>query len=732
MIKNPIVERYGDRKIWVSWKPVTRDGRVTKVPIQIDGSPASSTDESTWSTFNEIASDKVGIVFSSEKKLVGLDIDKVIVDRKIVGEHQLMIAELIMAANTYVEYSPSKSGLHLLFDVSEPFETVSNRRAPFELYSSGRYFTFTGDVYGEGNDIRTVTAKELNDILSVINYPWIKEVSESIAHEKRELFIADEDILERMCRSKVKGKAMQALLAGDTTKYANDDSRADMALVQNLAYWTGRDAEQMERIWLKSDLGQREKTQTRADYRKRTIDTAIAQCKSIYIPKSESIEKDNADLELMYVIDAKKDKVYIQNTENMCRILRKHADFKGRFRYDEFTNVYEYMPYKAWRPLEDNDAVNIQASISILFPQYFGKVGKDMIYDAIIKVAKENAIDSAKLFITSLIWDKKNRVDEWLFRTYGCEKNVYHTAVAANWLKGLVKRIIEPGCQFDYVLVIEGPQGVRKSTSLAVLGGPQNWHVETNMSTDSKDFFMQFQGKAIIEFSEGETMNRTEVKKMKAIITTRSDRYRLPYERTTKDFPRRCVFAMTTNQEEYLKDETGNRRYLPIKVVHAMADVEWLERNREQLFAECYHRLYVNKELIYEFPKEETLSEQNKRKIHDENVDPIISWYFHKLTRADRANGVTIQQAFRDAVNGGFSTKMQKYEEMKICAVFKDDLGLDKVRKSVRGIQLNRWVPSERTLEMGKNLEDGDNEIYGSWEPQPDITKSKVLQHGKN
>src|ERR1019366_5023328 len=118
------------------------------------------------------------------------------------------------------------------------------------------------------------------------------------------------------------------------------------------------------------------------------------------------------------------------------------------------------------------------------------------------------------------------------------------------------------------------------------------------MSTDNKDFFMQFQGKLFVEFSEGETLNRTETKKMKAIITTQFDRYRPPFGRSSQDFPRRCVFAMTTNQEEYLKDETGNRRWLPVRLVKKTADTEWLAENREQIFAEAYHRVITLKETI--------------------------------------------------------------------------------------------------------------------------------------
>ncbi len=315
-----------------------------------------------------------------------------------------------------------------------------------------------------------------------------------------------------------------------------------------------------------------------------------------------------------------------------------------------------------------------------------------MTYDAIIKVSKEHVYDSARDFITSVKWDETPRLASWLTTVYGAPNDKYHQAAGSNWLKGLVKRICEPGCKFDYVLVLEGEQGVRKSTSLAVLGG--DWYVETTMSTDTKDFFMQFQGKAIIEFSEGETLNRTEVKRMKAIITTQFDKYRPPYGRISQDFPRRCVFAMTTNQDQYLKDETGNRRWLPVRVELPTANVEWLKDNREQLFAEAYHRLFTLNETVYEFPEEETRQAQNMRRISDPNTELIADWYCNKLNPEQREAGITIDMVYKDALNGGFTSKAKtKWEEMSIANVLKNELNLIKRFSMRNGLRASFWRP---------------------------------------
>jgi len=707
-------KEFGKNKQWCNWRfETTKDGDITKIPYFSKNRKASSTNPDTWRTLEQVEDDfnngsnkfnGMGLFFSLDKKLLGIDLDGCIENGIIKHEKKSAIEAFVKNADTYVEISPSGNGLHLFLKLTEPLELVANKepksllktnRKSFEVYTCNRYFTVTNKPFGKANPVRTITKEEALSLLSIIGYPWNNTESSVIVPSSQNM--SDEVVLKKMFSSK-HGKEIKALYEGDISKYKGDDSSADMGFCMHTAYWTGKNFEQMERIWLSSPLGKREKTQKRKDYRKRTIDSAISKTVNIYEPV---ITK--TDLDLLFKTNKEGEKIFIQNTENISRVLSKHDNFKGRFRYDEFKNTLEILPTKTnkWRNIEDNDAVNIQTAISILFP-CFALVGKTMVYEAMIKVAKENAIDSASDFIKSLKWDNTARLDNWLTKTYGTPNDEVHKAIGSNWLKGLVKRIIEPGCKFDYVLVLEGQQGVKKSTSLSVLGG--DWHVETTMSTDTKDFFMQFQGKAIIEFSEGETLSRTEVKRMKAIITMQKDKYRPPYERTSQDFPRRCVFAMTTNQEEYLKDETGNRRWLPVAVKLPEANIEWLQENREQLFAEAYHRVFNLNETIYEFP-DEIFSMQKERQIRDPNEDLIRNWYYGTLTKEKRKEGITVFQVYRDALHGSFPSKpMSKYDEMSIAGVLKDAMKLDKKREMVNGIRLTRWYDGEDTKKEEEEL----------------------------
>lgn len=702
MSKRKVVpEQFGNQKRWVVWKMETRKGKKTKVPYHPNGKMASSTDKKTWVDYetaaaaaNTKAFDGVGIIFTPSMTLLGIDLDHCVTGDKVTHALKEPIEKFIEKADTYCELSPSKEGLHLFLQIEEPLELLTNKKAPFELYTKGRYFTVTNKPFGEVKNIRTVSKEEAEELLALIGYPWKTDTKPVTPSPAAAVSLSDplddKEVLQKMFASK-KGDEIKATYDGNTDAFDNDESKADASLLAHLAFYTGRNSEQMERLWMASPLGSREKTQKRSEYRAASIKFAVEHCKDVYTPPLHS----SPVLDLLYTMvsygNGDKRKEYTQNTENMCRILRKYPDFADRFRFDEFRNLYEIKPLAqdVWRPFEDIDAINIQTAISILFP-IFQKVGKEMVYDAIMKVSKENSYDSAQQYFKSLKWDGKARLDTWLSETLGVPDDKYHRAVGSNWLKGLVKRVMHPGCKFDYVLVIEGKQGTRKSTLLSILGG--DWHVETTMSPDNKDFFMQFQGKAIVEFSEGATLNKADTLRLKAIITTQSDKFRPPYGRMSVDFPRRCVFAMTTNQDEYLKDETGNRRWLPVAMVSKHANTEWLQENRDQLFAEAYHRVIEKQEKVYEFPEEQMQEEQHKRRISDPNLDAVSDWYWNHLTEAQRKEGVTSFQVYRDALHNGFAPKpMNRFEEMNISDMLRNFMHLRKERVMREGKREQRW-----------------------------------------
>lgn len=285
---NILTQTFGEQRRWINWKTATVDGRPTKVPCTTDGTTAAITNTSVWRTYKEVirASKKIGIIFTPDQTLLGIDIDHCLEGNAIVHEEKENIERIINDANTYTEISPSGTGLHLFLSLTAPLELVAKRHGNCEAYTSGRYFTVTNNPYGEVRAVRTVTPDEAVKLLSIIGYPWGKKEKQqktvvSVTPIQATMPQNDEVILSKMFASK-NGTAIKSLYDGDTSAHNNDDSIADAALCSHFAFWTGKDESQMERLWLTSPLGQREKTTNRKDYRDRTISFAVSNCNEVY------------------------------------------------------------------------------------------------------------------------------------------------------------------------------------------------------------------------------------------------------------------------------------------------------------------------------------------------------------------------------------------------------------------------------------------------------------------
>lgn len=375
--------------------------------------------------------------------------------------------------------------------------------------------------------------------------------------------------------------------------------------------------------------------------------------------------------------------------------------FPGRLRFNSWVGRKEFKGNDGvWVTLTDYHHMLVRSEIQKEFSDdAIRKVSATAAQLAVDQCCFENEYDEVREYFKALkgTWDGTPRLATWINNTYGTPDDVYHRAVGANFLKGMVKRALYPGTKFDYVLVLEGPQGIGKSTSLSVLGG--NWHTETTISPDNKDFYMALQGHLIVEFSEGETLSRSEVKQLKAVISATKDTFRPPYGRETLDFPRRCVFAMTTNQNEYLKDETGNRRWLPVECKDV--NIEWLKENRDQLFAEALARVEAG-ETIHEFPREETIQAQAARMVEDPDTEKVFDWYFLKIRESEREEGISTEQAFQgiQPVQGLNYNKMNRAEQMRIGSILRNTLCLERKKIWNNGTTVWRYVPTEKTRKM--------------------------------
>ena len=408
-------------------------------------------------------------------------------------------------------------------------------------------------------------------------------------------------------------------------------------------------------------------------------------------PQQVGAEEDDSQMGSLGLLLSHDGKKYIPCVENIFRILEKSSEFSGRFRYNAWTLENEIL-IDSWRAMEDSDYVPIQRKIQETFHP-FRTIGKDIVRDAVDDACRAHTYDPAVELVRGTKWDGVARLHNWMSTVYGCPDDAYHQSVGENFIKGIVSRIIRPGCKFDSVLVLEGKQGCGKTTSLMKIAG--DWHTETTMQADGKDFFLQFQGSMIIELGEGRTQSRTEADQLKAVISKTSDRFRPPYGRNMKVFPRRFVFAMTTNSDEYLKDETGNRRFFPVVVSREHVDLQWIEENRKQLFAEALYRVEVLSETIYEYQGDvEKLREE--RMIHSPYEEMIAKWIEYPTTFSgsplDTSEGITIGDVWEFALSGR-KDQLDKRKEMSVASALRS-LGFRKERRQINGGRIVAWFPS--------------------------------------
>ena len=231
-------------------------------------------------------------------------------------------------------------------------------------------------------------------------------------------------------------------------------------------------------------------------------------------------------------------------------------------------------------------------------------------------------------WLRSLKWDGEPRLDNWIVDYLGATPTDFVKAVSAKWMISAVKRVVEPGCQADYTLVLEGRQGRRKSTALRILaGGSENpeWFSDDIADMGSKDSAMQLQGKWLIELAELDAFRKAEMTTIKAWLVRREDNFRPPYGRRPEPFPRQNVFCATTNKANWGNDETGLRRFWPVAVGNI--DVEGLAAAREQLWAEAFFR-FQEGETSYLSESLESMAaeEQGDRQELDAWKDAVEDW----------------------------------------------------------------------------------------------------------
>ena len=273
---------------------------------------------------------------------------------------------------------------------------------------------------------------------------------------------------------------------------------------------------------------------------------------------------------------------------NALTALRHAPEWRGVFGYDEFALVTMQLKPPPWLSDEDNwtpkqwtdrdDAL----TADWLQHQDIG-VTVNVAATAIETVAKDHGFHPIKDYLEKLVWDGVERLANFASRYLGAEDTLYHRAVSRCLFIAAVARIMRPGCKADYVPILEGAQDKGKSTAIELLFRP--WFSDDLAELGTKDAAMQVRVAWGIEIAELASMTRGEIERVKAFITRKVDRFRPSYGRRVIEVPRQSVFIGSTNSETYLKDETGGRRFWPIRCGNI--DLKAIERDRSQLWAEA-------------------------------------------------------------------------------------------------------------------------------------------------
>lgn len=251
--------------------------------------------------------------------------------------------------------------------------------------------------------------------------------------------------------------------------------------------------------------------------------------------------------------------------------------------------------------------------------------GNDTVDRAVDVVARANAFHPVRDWIGGLTWDGTERIKHWLTDYLGVEDTEYSRRVAKWFLVAMVARVYRPGVKFDTCLVLEGKQGLKKSSAFRVLAG--EWFSDTELDLANKDSMSAIRGKLLHEFAELGSIARTEATRQKSFLSRQIDEYRPTYGRREIRCPRQLVFAGTTNDWQWQKDPTGGRRFWPVEVTQEIATDD-LARAREQLFAEaavCFHR----GDRFWPTPEEQRRyfdPEQASRESEDAFEDAIHEW----------------------------------------------------------------------------------------------------------
>lgn len=311
-----------------------------------------------------------------------------------------------------------------------------------------------------------------------------------------------------------------------------------------------------------------------------------------------------------------------KNTIKNIILILEHGVGHHLFERDEFLGRDFNTQDQPWGSkkdvvISDTDLVNIKVWLG---KKYRFEPSVGTINEAVEHILSKNAFHPVREWYKTLVWDGNERIDKWLKKYYHAEgSDEYLAQIFRKWMVASVTRVMKPGTKFDWLPIFQGEQGIGKSTFGSILF-TETYFTDWLPQLSDKDAALGLQGKLCVEFGELAVLNKNEIENTKAFITRTTDNVRPPYGKRKLEFARQNVFFGTTNRETYLKDDSGNRRFVPVKV--GQLDFNALKRDREQLWAEAlwtYENGLEDELYLTGDAKEELLITQASKMVEDDS-----------------------------------------------------------------------------------------------------------------
>lgn len=661
---------------WLLWRFVASEAgkKPRKVPFYVSGrrrhgGQGDDHDRAELATFDIALThlargrfDGLGFAFLPGDGLIGIDIDAAIdADGVIADRWQAAID----ACASYTELSPSGTGVHII--VAGTTDTFKDNGVGLEVFCGRQFFTCTGRRWaGTPDQVVPISDEVLRRLKATVNAGKAKKAKPvgavkapaQAANDFERINAAALALLDSWVpslfssakkhpgtgawrvTSKALGRDLEEDLALHPSGIKDWGTDEGMTPIDVLVRFSGRKpAEALK--WLASALGMtlskppRLKLVKPAGAPERADDRADGG--STPLPGSaeegDFVEAEEADAGagaawrdglLKNAEGVKKD-----CRENVFTFLTGHPRLIGMVAFDEFSYRIVKKRPPPWASTPGEWATSDDYELGLWLAQMKG-VRLTIKSEGTLAAGVAMAANRAKFhpvrdYLAATQWDRVPRLAHWLHECLGTADTPYHQMIGRWFLLGMVNRVLNPGCQMDNMIVLEGAQGKKKSSALRVLAG--EWFADTPIRIGDKDALLNLAGVWLYEVAELDAFNKAEVTAVKQYVSSRVDRVREPYSRRPMDRHRSCVLGGTTNQHEYFKDSTGSRRFWPL-ACDGEIDLAKLAEWRDQLFAEAVHELQRGER--YHPTADEAnayiLPEQESREITDPWFERIALW----------------------------------------------------------------------------------------------------------